>query len=620
VVQILPIGQNIPARAIKAVNDRIENDQDPGVYSQSNTEPDSRAVLSKGTEFPSGYKVATAIGRGIIGQGSYLVSEETNPEYWNWNKKIFEVSKREGLDPYDVVYSVCRRDRLLKTAARGGFAENLSHWKNGMDYYDLYKGHEFNISRIYEMIINNDPSFAYLLDGNDLVDQKLVMCHCMGHSDFFKNNINFRFTNRNMLNRIAEHKKYQQKVLNEENVSVLEMEKFLERAFSIDGLIDYSSLEPRQLMYELHQNRIAQKVPDNFGVIDATELPSHMQGRINDPERIHKEREIEKGRLEREALKVPKYPDYDVMAFIIEHSKVLKPWQRQILSHVREQAYYLAPQGLTKIMNEGWAVYWHRKLMAHPEIVDLRHASSFADHNAGTIAIGGGRINPYRVGYEIFMDIEERWNTGRHGRSWEEMEDGRAQRDYDDKSLKGFEKIFEVRKLEKDSTFIDKYLTPEVAEKLKLFSWKETDGKIVIDSKKFKAVKEALIQQLFWGGQPPIAVRDGNYDNKGELLLHHDFGYELKEDYAIETLKNFLSLWGSAVHLNTKMYLEDNNTKLIPVVLTAEYVTLVNGDGPRQGIQVSFRKAYEKANEETGLVDYHPASDTWKKFINEVTP
>ncbi|MBI3591418.1 MAG: SpoVR family protein [Candidatus Melainabacteria bacterium] len=609
----LPVGQTVPGYVAKVAGSTAGDKKDLTVCSQSTTD----VTQVKNVELPYEYKAAAAIGRGITGQRSYPVSPETNPEYWSWNKKIYEVAKREGLDLYDVVYWVCRRDALLQAAARGGFPVNLSHWKNGMEFYELHEGHKFNLSRIYEMIINNNPSHAYLLEGNDLVDQKLVMSHCMGHSDFFKNNIHFRHTDRNMLNRIAEHAAYQGHVLDTESVSFVEMEKFLERAYSIDDLIDYSDLEPRQLQFELQQEKHADKIPDDYGIIDVPELPSHMQGRINDPERIKKEREVERGRLEREAQKIPKHPDYDVIGFIIEHSKALKPWQRQVLMHIREQAYYYAPQGLTKIMNEGWAVYWHRKLMSHPEIVDLRHASAFADHNAGTIAISRGQINPYRVGYEIFMDIEERWNTGRHGEKWGEIEDEREKRDFDDKSMKGFGKIFDVRKWEKDATFVDKYLTPEVAEKLKLFTWEQKGEDYVIASRRFEEVKAKLVQQLHRGGRPAIAVRDGNYDNKGELLLHHDFSYDLKQDYAIETLKNLLSLWGNAVHLNTKLYLDDD--KPTPVRITAENIILMDSDKEKPGIRITFRKAYEKTNED-GLVEFHPATDVLNEIKEEVQP
>lgn len=616
VQRISPVIQAIPlvTQKIVARDSSTGNERDFPVCSKSITTANTTNQAS--VELPYEYKAAAAIGRGITGQKSYPVSPETSPEYWNWNKKIFELAKKEGLDPYDVVYWVCKRDQLLQAAARGGFPVNVSHWRNGMEFYELHIGHEFNMSRIYEMIINNDPSHAYLLEGNALVDQKLVMSHCMGHSDFFKNNIHFRFTNRSMLNRIAEHASYQRNVMDSEGVSFLEMEQFLEKAYSIDDLIDYSNLEPRQLKYELHQNRPIAKVPDDYGIIDASELPSHMQGRINDPERLREERDAEKERLDREAQKIPKYPDYDVMGFIIEHSKVLKLWQRQVLMHAREQAYYLAPQGLTKIMNEGWAVYWHRRLMSHPEIVDLRDASAFADHNAGTLAMSGGRLNPYKVGYEIFMDIEERWNTGHHGRQWEEIEDERERRDYDDKSMKGFEQIFEVRKWEKDMTFIDKYLTPEVAKKLKLFTWEQKGENYILASREFEKVKAKFVEQLFMG--PGIAVRDGNYDNKGELLLHHDFRYDLKQDYALATMKNLLSMWGNTIHLNTKLYLASDDKNPTPVRIIVENIILVDSGKAKAGIKTTIRQVHEEVNKETGLIDYTPTTSVLYETMEEV--
>ncbi|GEM_PF-416033 len=605
------VGQVIPGVVNLTLTQRTceVSSQPVAPLSFSQTVTDDTAKV----EFPYEYRAAAAIGRGITGQRSYPVSPETNPEYWHWNKRTFEVAKQEGLDPFDVVYWVCQRDALLQAASRNGFPANISHWKNGMEFYELTEGHRYRNQRIYELIVNNNPSHAYLLDGNELIDQKLVMCHCMGHSDFFKNNIHFRHTNRNMMNRIAEHAVYQRQVLDEENVGYEEMEKFLEIAYSIEDLIDYSDLNPRQLKFELQQERTAEKIPDDFGMVPASDMPGHIQKRLNAPERLQHDREVEKTRLDIESRKIPKHPDYDVIGFIIENSKVLKPWQRQMLMNIREQSYYIAPQGLTKIMNEGWAVYWHNKLMAHPEIVDLKDASSFAEHNAGTIALSPGRINPYRVGWFIFQDIEERWNTGRHGKKWAEIEDERERRDYDDKSMKGKEKIFDVRKWYKDTTFIDEYLTFELAQKLKLFTYENTGEHYEIASREFQVVKNELVGQLHRMGKPAIAVIDGNFGNKGELLLQHDFDFELKKDYALETLKNMLSLWGNTVHLNTKLLDDD---KLTPVRMSVESILITNNNGAKPGTRIVWRKLQEHKKDD-GSVEYYPEKDVLNEVVEE---
>ena len=574
------------------------------------SESTTTQVSGADSEFTD-YKAASKVGFGITGQNSYPVAPDTDPELWEWNKKTYNAAKEEGLDPFDVVYWVCRQDLLLQAAARGGFPRNISHWKNGMDFYQMSVGHQYKLQRIFEMIINNDPSHAYLMAGNELVDQKLVMSHCMGHSDFFKNNIWFRDTSRNMLNRIAEHEANQRKILDEQGVPKIDMEKFLEKAYSIDHLIDTTNTSPRQLSYELLQTKEATKVPEDHGVIHADDMPSHMQRRLNDSGRLEEERGKEQERLEKENRRIPKHPDADVLGFIIENSTVLKPWQRQMLMYIREQSYYMAPQGLTKIMNEGWAVYWHNKLMSRPDIKDLRHATSFGDHNSGTLAMSGQRLNPYTVGYAIFLDIKDRWDKGQHGREWEEIEDLNERLDYDIKEMKGKEKIFEVIKWDRDVEFIRKYFTPEIAVRLKMYTWdqEDEDSPAVISGRKFEDIKSRLIDMIDNGGQPRIVVTDGNHDDKGELLLQHKWAYDLKKDYAHAVLKNLLSMWGRPVHLDTQFKHEGENT---PIRITVENTTMFSS---------SFIKTtYRKLNKTTvdGEEKWIPSSDTLHETKEEI--
>ena len=85
------------------------------------------------------------------------------------------------------------------------FPTRYPHWRWGMEYERLSKSHEYGLSKIYELVINNNPAIAYLLEGNSMVDQKLVMAHVFGHNDFFKNNIFFEKTNRKMIDGMANH-------------------------------------------------------------------------------------------------------------------------------------------------------------------------------------------------------------------------------------------------------------------------------------------------------------------------------------------------------------------------------------------------------------------------------
>ena len=110
-----------------------------------------------------------------------------------------------GLDFYDTIFEVLDYDELSEIAALGGFPTRYPHWRFGMEYQQLSKGYRYGLQKIYEMVINNDPCYAYLLRCNQMVDQKLVMAHVYGHNDFFKNNIWFSQTNRKMMDEMANH-------------------------------------------------------------------------------------------------------------------------------------------------------------------------------------------------------------------------------------------------------------------------------------------------------------------------------------------------------------------------------------------------------------------------------
>jgi stage V sporulation protein R len=186
--------------------------------------------------------------------------------------------------------------------------------------------------------------------------------------------------------------------------------------------------------------------------------------------------------------------------------------------------------------------------------MDDSEVISFADHHAGVVSTSPGRLNPYKVGLELLRDIEERWNKGKFGKEYHECDDIQTKRKWDKQLGLGREKIFEVRKLYNDVTFIDEFLTPEFAIEHQMFTYRHNrhNNYYEIDSREFMAVKEKLLFQLTNFGQPFIFVEDGNFRNRGELYLRHRYeGVGLKDDYARDTLRNLHKIWSRPVHLET---------------------------------------------------------------------
>ncbi|MCA9152402.1 MAG: SpoVR family protein, partial [Planctomycetales bacterium] len=153
-------------------------------------------------------------------------------------------------------------------------------------------------------------------------------------------------------------------------------------------------------------------------------------------------------------------------------------------------------------------------------------------------------------------NIEDRWNRGCFGRDYEDCDDWQTKQHWNTNAGLGRQKIFEVRRIHNDLTFIDEFLTLDFCREHKLFSFgfNQDSGYYEIESREFDKVKQQLLFSLTNLGRPLIYVVDGNYGNRGELLLQHRFtGPELKLDYAWATLENLFRLWKRPVHLETML-------------------------------------------------------------------
>jgi stage V sporulation protein R len=220
---------------------------------------------------------------------------------------------------------------------------------------------------------------------------------------------------------------------------------------------------------------------------------------------------------------------------------------------IREESYYFAPQGQTKIMNEGWASYWHSRIMTE-KVLDDSEIVDYADHCAGVLTMRPGTFNPYKVGLELWRDIERRWDRGQFGKEFEECDNYEEKLHWDRGTGLGTQKIFEVRRLHNDVTFIDTFLTADFCNENQLFVYKynERTRRHEISDRDFEGIKQQLLWQLTNMGQPIIRVEDGNFDNRGELLLLHDHqGVDLDMAYASGTLGNVQKIWARPVSIQT---------------------------------------------------------------------
>ncbi|TWW09319.1 stage V sporulation protein R, partial [Planctomyces bekefii] len=440
---------------------------------------------------------------------------QLTPELQDIALKLADVARAAGLDFFDTIFELVDYKQLNEIAAYGGFPTRYPHWRWGMEYERLSKSYTYGLSIIYEMVINNDPCFAYLLRANDLVYQKTVIAHVYGHCDFFKNNYWFSKTNRKMLNQMANNAAAVRNLI--DDIGHDDVETFIDVCLSLENLIDiHSPFKANPKPKHDEADHVRQKDPPKI------RAKTYMDSYINPSEFL----EFQKKKQHEETLKVkafPENPERDVLKFLLDHAP-MPSWEKRILQIIRDESYYFAPQAQTKILNEGWATFWHSKMMtklaplAESEIID------YCDHFAGVVASSSGSLNPYKLGVELLRHVERRWDRGQFGLEYLDCDDPKKRAEWNKETGLGHKKLLEVRRIHNDITFLDEFLDEDFCHQSKMFiyDFDRRNNRYVISGRDFKEIKKRLLHQLTNFGQPIIKVIDGNFRNRGELLLRHD--------------------------------------------------------------------------------------------------
>jgi stage V sporulation protein R len=466
--------------------------------------------------------------------------------------RIFQEVKDYGCDYYDSIVEILRDDEISEVVAYNGFPVRYPHWRFGMTYEEFQTQYELGISKIYELVSNTDPTHIYCLSSNTLVDNVMVIAHALGHSDFFKNNIHFSHTNTGMLNTMANNGSRIRKYMDrwgKERVT-----EFIDHVLRLDNLIDPAmGWKKQQFKSEIIGDHRKYHFPRRLQVDR-----DYMEDWINPPEWIEKEneriREIELS----ENLELFNEPTRDILGFLRDNAP-LKTWQQDVVSILYDEALYFKPQITTKTINEGHASKVDYEIMAGRGLCSLGQASEscgvieFAKHKAGVLG-GKYSLNPYKLGFNLFMDIEERWNKGKFGEEWESCSDIMEKEKWDKKLGLGKEKIFEVRKYYNDYMFINEFFTEEFCNKYEFFEWeKNATGEYVITSRDYKPIKKKLLRRFLNGGNPEVKLVDPNFLGKGFLLLQHEWdGRELYLPYLKSVLASIRSIWNDMVILATR--------------------------------------------------------------------
>jgi stage V sporulation protein R len=440
----------------------------------------------------------------------------------------WEEAHNFGLDPFPTHFELVPATIMYEFASYS-LPGRFSHWTHGKAYYRQKMQYDFGLSKIYEMVVNTNPSYAFLMDMNNLLQNTFVVAHVFGHTDFFKNNAYFQHTSRRMIDKVSIHAERIAKY--EFDHGKAEVERFLDAVLSIQEHVDYN------LIIRENESNKKEEKPAPYLTSEYEDL----WGLDIKAKKVEEEREKRSGK----PPKFPEKPEKDILQFLMLHAPHLESWQRDIIEIVRTEMLYFVPQMQTKIMNEGWASIWHSRIMrrmGETGVISDSDTLEFAQLHSSVLSPSPTSLNPYYLGFKMFEDIERRWDNP----TKEEQER------FGRESGMGRQKIFEVRELDNDVSFLRNYLTEDLVKELDLYIYRKEGDEWVIVEKDWRKVRDNIVANLTNFGYPYLVVENGDYRGNRELYLKHLFeGQELDLIYAEKTLQHVYLLWGRPVHLET---------------------------------------------------------------------
>jgi len=323
-------------------------------------------------------------------------------------REAADLARTLGLDPYPVNYWIVDYDDMNELIAYGGFQHRYPHWRWGMQYDRQQKQRQFLGGKAFEIVNNDVPAHAFLQESNSLADQKAVITHVEAHADFFANNEWFGLFSRSpdaaaMLGR---HADAVAEIMSDPDVDRAEVEKWIDHALCLEDNIDQHSVyEPVDPGTEPVPETAEADDEDRLGDLEFSEA---VRDHVFDEEWLAAQE------ADDEAVSFPPDPEPDLLGFLRRFGKQYDPeaekavemtdWQREILEILRREAYYFAAQGMTKVMNEGWAAYHESLMMADEAFADADEFLTYADHMARVLSSSG--LNPYKLGKELWEFVE----------------------------------------------------------------------------------------------------------------------------------------------------------------------------------------------------------------------
>lgn len=446
------------------------------------------------------------------GRKREIMSDYSIKELKEWNERIEKLAHEKGLCFYDQEFDLVSYENMTSYEAYTGMPSNYPHWSFGKAYEKIRTLNKYNLSGLpYEMVINANPCIAYLMKDNTLLLQILTMAHVYGHNDFFRNNRLFKAGTRaeHTVERFKNQAERIRSYISDPSIGYAKVEKMIDAAhalrFQCARTIGERVLEPDEIKKRMQEGY--KKKESEYPLLE----PSH-----------------QKSQYEPDMNRIPLQPEEDLLKFVSEYGRH-EEWQQDVIDIIREETLYFIPQIETKIMNEGWASYWHYTLLNSLELPQQLHFEFLRRHNQ-VVKNHEGSINPYFLGFKIFEDIYAK---------------------YPDNPMK----IFEVRQIERDASFIRRYLTKELCNEMHLYEYEKDGNEYIVsevaDEEGWMKIRDTIAASAGMESIPLIRVTDF-MQKESTLLLEHVYdGRELELSYANETLRHMIDLWDGKIILNT---------------------------------------------------------------------
>jgi stage V sporulation protein R len=482
-------------------------------------------------------------------------SEWTDELLELFDKEISRIAKKYKLDTYPNQIEIISAEQMMDAYSSVGMPLGYNHWSFGKQFLSVEKNYKRGYMGLaYELVINSNPCIAYLMEENTLTMQALVIAHaCYGHNSFFKGNYLFStWTNADsIIDYLVFAKNYVAQC--EEKYGIDEVEATLDACHALmnHGVDRYK----RPATLSLQEEKVRQ-----------TKREEYLQSQVNELWRTLPV--SEKKQNDNSEVRFPSDPQENILYFIEKNAPLLKTWQRELVRIVRKMAQYFYPQRQTKVMNEGWATFWHYTIMKElyeDHIINDQFMMEFLHSHTSVIYQPAfdnkyySGLNPYTLGFSMFIDLrriceeptdeDREWFPDIAGSNWVETLD------------------FAMRHF-KDESFIAQYLSPKLIRDLRLFNLLNDDEKdelvvtAIHDAEGYQKIRQLLSEQYNIGNiDPDIQVY--NVDLRGDRSLTLRYIQRERrplDDSAEEVIKHIHALWGFPVRL--EILKEDGNVEL----------------------------------------------------------